>query len=163
MWYKTIAPSLNWWNSKSYRQNTQEHNIYAYHIKQEQLHPVTHRVLQIPFGVIGISWGQHTLNERWPFTSIATLLAKVPRRRGAANGSTNVLKMKILKSHPDSASHTKRSVCIKKVYILFLQHNRKKLDMTTYSKLALFIQLDPIRWFLGQDSWRKGVANKTLY
>jgi hypothetical protein len=44
---------------------------------------------------------------------MATLLAKVPRRRGAANGSTNVPKMKILNNHPDSANHRKNIVCIK--------------------------------------------------
>jgi hypothetical protein len=43
---------------------------------------------------------------------MATLLAKVPRRRGPAKGSTNVPKIKILNSHPDSASHRKNSVCI---------------------------------------------------
>jgi hypothetical protein len=46
---------------------------------------------------------------------MATLLAKGPRRRGTANGSTNVPKMKILNNHPDSASHRKNIVCIKEI------------------------------------------------
>ena len=82
---------------------------------------------------------------------MATLLAKVPRRRGAANGSTNVPKMKILNNHPDSASHRKNIVCIKEIakkhQILkrisyYLQKNRQMfIDQTQYFVLKTKLNL----------------------
>jgi len=48
-------------------------------------------------------------------------LANVPIRRGAANGSTQVAKMKNLNNQPDNANQRKKIVCTKILRVRYIK------------------------------------------